>query len=354
MGDRVRVAVIGGGLIAQAAHLPNLRRLDGLFELVALVEPRDDVAHAVARRYPIPRTHASVGALLAENDVDAVLVCTPATTHADVAVACLDAGLHVFCEKPLCVTLDEADRIVAARERSGRVMQVGYMKRFDPAVEALLDDLPGTTKRLRYISVVAHDPEDGPYFGGGEIVRGEPAGAPDADVDVATRTFLDGYLGSLVHFVNLVHGALERMGEPLPAPVAGSRWWAGGEALTVSCALTGGASWDSAWIQLRRAPDHRERVVLYFEDDIRTLDFPSPWLHGAPTVYERAGADGCGARVATSVRSHREAFVSELEHFHACIVDGEPCRTPPEQARTDIEALTAMFRAATTDEKGTS
>jgi predicted dehydrogenase len=365
MGERLRVAVVGGGLIAQAAHLPNLRGLDALFDVVALVEPRAEVAGAVARRWGIPRVHASIEELLAEGGADAALVCTPATTHADVAVACLDAGLHVLCEKPLCVTLEEADRICAARERSGRVVQVGYMKRFDPAVEALYDDLPDTTEALRYVSVVAHDPEEGPYFGDGELVRGEPGGgavpaareATGVSGDpVAMRTFLDGYLGSLVHFVNLVHGALERMGEPLPTAVAGSRWWAGGEALTASCTLAGGAAWDSAWIQLRRAPDHRERVVLYFDDAIRTLDFPSPWLHGAATVYERAGADARGARVATSVRSHREAFVAELRHFHACVTGGEPCRTPPEQARTDVEALTAMFRAATptTTEKGTS
>jgi hypothetical protein len=249
------------------------------------------------------------------------------------------------------------------------------MKRFDPAVEALYDDLPDTTDHLRYVNVVAHDPEEGPYFGPGELVRpggvGSPAKAcyaegvqrrrrtaphppgsprPPAAEPVATRAFLDGYLGSLVHFVNLVHGALERMGEPLPAPVATSRWWAGGTALTASTTLSGGASWDSAWIQLRRAPDHRERVALYFEDSIRTLDFPSPWLHGAPTTYERSAADGGGARVATSVRSHREAFVRELQHFHACATGTEDCRTPPEQARVDIEALIAMFRAATTKE----
>jgi predicted dehydrogenase len=176
MTGRLRVAVIGGGLIAQAAHLPNLRRLSGLFETVALVEPQAGVASEVASRFGVPYVYSDVSELLSAGGVDAALVCTPAATHADVTIACLDAGLHVLCEKPLCVTLADADRIVEARSHSGRVVQVGYMKRFDPAVEALYADLPSSSDSLRYVSVVAHDPEEGPYFGSGELVRSEGVG----------------------------------------------------------------------------------------------------------------------------------------------------------------------------------
>ena len=65
----------------------------------------------------------------------------------------LAAGLHVFCEKPLCFTEAEAAAIAAARDRAGRVVQVGYMKRFDPNYEAALEYLPEGGKGLRYISV---------------------------------------------------------------------------------------------------------------------------------------------------------------------------------------------------------
>jgi predicted dehydrogenase len=361
MTDRVRVAIIGGGLIAQAEHLPRLHRLTSRFDLVALVEPRAGVREALARRYGIGRSYADVAGMVADGGVDAAVICTPAFAHADLVVACLEAGLHVLCEKPLCVTLEDADRIIAARDRARRVVQVGYMKRFDPAYEALLAELPATTEGLKYLSVVAHDPEAGPFFGEGDLVHGDVpeaerlagaereaeqvAQAVGTSDPVAVRAFCDGYLGSLVHFVNLVHGMLEGMGEPLPAPVADSAWWAGGGALTAAVTLSGGARWDSAWIQLLGLHEHRERVVLYFEDTIRSLEFPSPWLDRAPTRYERSWHAG-GAREARSVQSHREAFTSELQHFHDCIVRGDTCRTPPEQARVDLDALTRMFVAA--------
>jgi GFO/IDH/MocA oxidoreductase family protein len=357
---RLRVGVVGGGLVAQAMHIPNLHQLDERFELAALAEPSQTVRERLARRYGIPSTYADYRALL-EQELDAVVVCSPNATHAAVVLTALDAGLHVFVEKPLCITIADADAIVAARDAAGKVVQVGYMKRFDPAVERLYSELPSAPGELRYVRVVVNDPEFVPYFGPEDIVRGdvpaefvaetrrlereqleEAVGRADPEVVVA---FSEGYLGSLVHDVNLVHGALEQLGLRIPAPVANSAWWAGGRALTGSVQLPDGVRWDSAWIQLMDLREYRESVAIFFADSIRTLEFPSPWLRQSPTRYERSGADGV-ARVATSFESPEEAFVRELVHFHDCITSGARCRTPPEQARVDIAVLTDMFLAA--------
>ena len=360
MSDRLEVGVVGCGLIAQAVHLPNLDALGEHFRIAAIAEPRTPVREALAERYRVPLAVASVEELLQADGLDAVVVCTPAADHADTVCAVLDAGLHVFCEKPLCITLADADRVIAARDRAGRVVQVGYMKRFDPAYEAMRDDLPAGAERVRYVSVVAHDPEWLPYFLHGEILRANvprdlaagldereraQAAEAGATTPVQVRAFVDGYLGSLVHFVNAVNGLLEAIGEPLPVAVEHSAWWADGGALNAVARLAGGARWDSAWIQLLGLHEHHERIALYSDDGIRSLDLPSPWLRGAASVYERSAAPGA-ARTSTTVRSHDEAFVRELLGFHAAVVDDAPVRTPPEQARLDIETLTAMFLRA--------
>ena len=85
--------------------------------------------------------------MLAAGNLDAVVVCSPAGTHAEVVLAALDAGLHVLVEKPMCITLDDADAIITARDRAGKVVQVGTMKRYDPAVEAMLASLPSSRRR---------------------------------------------------------------------------------------------------------------------------------------------------------------------------------------------------------------
>ena len=75
--------------------------------------------------------------------------------------------------------------------------------------------------------------------------------------------------------------------------------------------------------------------------------FPSPWLKQSPTLYEVSRAKD-RALVTESFESYDESFARELEHFHDCVVNGTECRTPPEQARVDIDVLTQMFLRAGT------
>jgi predicted dehydrogenase len=358
----LRVGVVGGGLVAQAMHLHYLAAKRDRFALVALAEPSPTVRQALGARYGIDGLHADYHALLDAGGVDAIVVSSPAGTHAEVVLAALDAGVHVFVEKPMCITLRDADAIVAARDRTGLVVQVGTMKRFDPAYEAMLAELPKSAEHLRYVSVVVNDPEFEPYFGDGEIVRAsdvprevieatrrgeaeqveEAVGSGDPDT---VRAFSESYLGSMVHDLNVVHGLLERLGEPLPAQVVAADWWNEGRAVTGALRLANGARWDNAWIQLLDTFEYRESITLYFADSVRSLLFPSPWLKQYPTVYRRAETRE-RANAAAEITSYEESFARELDHFHACVTEGVECRTPPEQARLDIEVLTAMFRAA--------
>ncbi len=358
----VRVGVVGGGLVAQAEHLPYLSALRDRFTVSALAEPSATVREALGARYSIAGLHEDYRSLLAAGEVDAIVICSPAGTHAEVVLAALGAGVHVFVEKPMCITLADADRIVASRDETGRVVQVGTMKRYDPAVEQLISELPESSADLRYVSVVVYDPEFEPYFEPGDIVRGsdvsrdlivatrrseadqveEAVGAGTEDV---VRAFSESFLGSMLHDLNVVHGALEQMGEPLPSKVVAGDWWNEGSSVTGSLRLRNGARCDLAWIQVLGTFEYRETIQFVFADSVRTLEFPSPWLKQHPTTYRRTGDSG-RTNVVRIARSYDESFARELRHFHDCIVNGTTCRTPPEGGRLDIDVLTSMFRAA--------
>jgi predicted dehydrogenase len=357
----LRVGVVGGGLIAQAMHLPYLAEKRDRFTITSLAEPSRVVREALGARYAITNLHEDYRGLLGE--VDAVAVCSPAGTHAEIVLTALDAGLHVFVEKPMCIAVADADAIVAAADRTGLVVQVGTMKRYDPAYERMLAELPKSAETLRYVSVVVNDPEFEPYFGD-EIVRGRdvPESLVEAtrrgeaeQVEAAVgrgdpdtvRAFSESYLGSMVHDLNLVHGLLERIGEPLPAQVVDGQWWNEGRAVVGALRLANGARADLAWIQLLATHEYRETVALFFDDGMRSLEFPSPWQKQRPTIYRRA-ARVDGANEVHELTSYEEAFSRELDHFHRCVTEGEPCRTPAAQARLDIAVLTEMFRAAST------
>lgn len=124
----VRVGVVGAGYIA-AAHVTGYAA-DPRAEVAYVVDPVPDKAAALA-----DRAGASVlpdlDALLA-SDVEAVSICTPSPTHADLAVAALDAGRHVLCEKPVARTVTDAERMVAAAAQAPGVLMVGHVSRFEP------------------------------------------------------------------------------------------------------------------------------------------------------------------------------------------------------------------------------
>jgi predicted dehydrogenase len=359
----VRVGVVGGGVVAQAMHIPNLAAQPDRFELVGLAEPSEIVRTALGARYGIRGLHADHRSLIAAGGLDAILVASPAGTHIDVVLDALDAGLHVFVEKPMCIWLADADRIIAARDKAGRIVQVGTMKRYDPAVERLIEELPATAADLRYISVVVNDPEFKPFFDIGDLVAGTDVpgelvaagrAAEAAQVEAAVgsgdpdvvRAFSDHFLGSMLHDLNVVHGVLERLGEPLPPAVVSGDWWHEGRAVAGSIRLASGARGDLVWVQMLDTFEYRETISFFFGDSVRTLTFPSPWLRQFPTIYRRSEADG-RTNVAQVATSYSESFVRELVHFYECVAGVVPCRTPPEQARIDIDILTRMFLAST-------
>src|SRR5436190_4687412 len=143
MAARLRVGVIGCGLIAQVMHLHYLRELRGRFELAALCDLSPALLERLGDLYEVPleRRYRRWEALL-EAPLDAVMVLTSGS-HAPAAIEASRRGLHVFVEKPMCFSAAEGQAMVEAARRAGRTLMVGYMKRYDPAYERLLEELKG-------------------------------------------------------------------------------------------------------------------------------------------------------------------------------------------------------------------
>ena len=121
--DKVKLAIVGCGTISQL-NAPGYLGHPGC-EIVALCDPLRERAERRANEWGIrPRVYERFEDLLEDPEVDAVELLTPTSLHAEQAVAALDAGKHVSCQKPLSNTVAEADRIVAAVERAGTVFRV--------------------------------------------------------------------------------------------------------------------------------------------------------------------------------------------------------------------------------------
>lgn len=127
----LRVGIIGSGMIARIRHAPeysdNKRvAIRGFFDSKA------EQAQALALQFGGP-AYDSLQEMLDDKQIDAVSVCVANAAHAEVSIAALRAGKHVLCEKPMAVTLEECEAMVAEAKKAGRILMIGHNQRFDPA-----------------------------------------------------------------------------------------------------------------------------------------------------------------------------------------------------------------------------
>jgi predicted dehydrogenase len=357
---RLRVALVGAGLVGQAGHAITLAEDRGRFDLVAVVDPSVTVRTAVAQRFGIPHPVTSLAEAIGLG-LDAVVVAVPDPAHLAVCLEALGAGLHVFCEKPLVTTVEDADRLLAAR--GDRVLQCGYMKLYDPAVQRMIELLRGA--ELVYLSVEVNDPDQVPFVDhlGLHVARDVPAElvtatreAGAAAVDqalgrpagpVEARAF-EAYLGALVHDVSLAHHLLESVGIVAPLPLVDAGHYDAGRGVSLTWGLPGGGRAHLTHLNLPGVADYTERVTAFCRDRILELTFPSPYLRHHPTrlVEKRSGPGVAGLTTTEHRVSYQEAFRDELRAFHASVTAGAPVRATGEAARADLVALLSALRIA--------
>lgn len=353
MNSRLRVGVIGCGLVAQVMHLPYLRELDDRFEVAVLCDLSEEVAAACARRFDVARTVTRWEDAVAE-DLDAVFVLTSGS-HAPIAVAAASAGLHVFVEKPMCFSVEEGVEMIEAARRADVRLMVGYMKRYDPAYERLAEELAGLGD-LRLVRVTTLESPLEPYVAHYPLV---PPGTVDPELLAALRAETDEriraaigdrdplgahvyravLLDSLVHELNALRGLL---GEPDRLDHASFREHG------VSLVLTfGAAECLLAWVDLPGIARYHQELAFFAPERRATLAFPSPFLRSEPTLLVLEGGDPGTSRNWQTVEtaSYEEAFKRELVEFYAAVVEGREPRTSGEDGLRDVALCRAIVRA---------
>jgi predicted dehydrogenase len=131
----IRVGIVGAGYIGEihskaVNHQPNA-------ELAAVVDVDEDKARSFAEKHSIPKIYSSLEELIKNNQVDAIVIGTPNYLHAPQSIAALQAGLHVFVEKPMALSVEEAIRMDRASQDTSRTLMIGHCWRYDAEVNWL-------------------------------------------------------------------------------------------------------------------------------------------------------------------------------------------------------------------------
>jgi predicted dehydrogenase len=356
MAGRMRVGVIGCGLIAQVMHLHYLRELSDRFEIAAICDLSEEVRAACAREYGVAEQFATWQELIAR-PLDAVMVLTSGS-HAPIAIAAAKAGKHVFVEKPMCFSVAEGEAMVDAAEAAGVTLMVGYNKRYDPAYLRLVEEWHGL-RDLRLAQITTLESPIPPYVQHYNLRRGGPlpkdlaqsltedddariaAAVPDAD-PLSRWAYRNVLLDSLVHELNAMRGV---MGEPDRLEFADIR-----ETGLTAIFKYGTAQCIIAWVDLPGIARYSMEFAFYSPERRLILRFPSPFLRSAPTLLvSEEGEDGSPRSSRTQqIASYRESFKEELLHFHDCVTSGREPVTSGRDTLHDIalcEAIVAVHRS---------
>lgn len=310
----IHIGVVGCGFIAQAAHLPSFSRLENV-RLTAICDARIKLARLLAEKYKIPKVYSSYLDLLEDGDLDAVLVLTGKFSHKSIVVDACKAGKHVFVEKPMATTAEDAKTMVEVADKSGVKLMVGYMKRYDSGVKIARRVLTEMSSSDAVTYVRTH-------IFGGDWVCG-PTIHPIIETDEPKPKEEVVYPEYGERFVQVAEALLEQihdinltrymLGDP--EEVSYAQNWVDGNFIAVLNYGTFPAVLEQGWIT---ADFWDEYMEVYMRNGWVRLTLPPPLLRNVPAKVEVYKA-GKIQREEKPHGSWRWSFEAEAEHFIDCI-----------------------------------
>lgn len=350
----VRVGVIGLGEVAQSIHLPVLSDLRTRFAIAGAYDPSPSLMALVTGRYAGVRGFASAEALIDDPAIDAVFILSPDETHEPYLRRCIQAGKHVFLEKPPCLTLREIDGVLPLAEGYPKVIFVGYMRRYSPAFLAAKAEMPPAEEitHVRIFDLIALGwlfmrdsqdilyPEDVP-----EPIR--KAGRAKREAlwrEVAGQDASDDLLFAyhLLTAMNSHHlsAMRELLGEPRRV-IAACQTNRGANAsflldyghyVTSYQSVVDEIGLFDAMIEVR---SHKKRLRIIYD---------TPYIRSLPTRLEITEGTPDGVRTRTLGPLYKDAFTIELEAFHRHVQDGTRPKTSLADARNDLVLWAEIIR----------
>jgi predicted dehydrogenase len=335
------------GEVAQTVHLPILEALTDRYETTAICDVSPTLLRVIGDRYGIPEEarYADYRELVTREDVDAVLVLNSDEYHADGVTAACRAGKDVLVEKPMCLTMSEAEAIVRARDEAGVRVMVAYMRRFAPAfVEAVAE--VKRWERINYVRV-----RD--IIGRNRLIIDQahtvlrPGDIPvDLVADRAERAqrLVGEAIGEapteLVRAYRLLCGLsshdLSAMRELLgfPHEVVSATQWNGGNFMIVVFAYEGyRAILETGVDDQRRFDAH---IEVYGPTRSLRVQYDTPYIRHLPTtlVVRETVGEAFTERVLRP--TFKDPYTHELEAFHEVVTNGVLPKTTPEDFMDDL------------------
>lgn len=336
---RLRVGVLGCGPIAQFAHLESCAKARNA-ELHAICDVADDLVERMTAMHQPRKAYRDYDRMLADPEIEAVIVAVGDAFHVPAAIRALEAGKHVLVEKPLGCSVEEVEALGAMVRRSGRVLQVAHMKRFDPGLQAGRDFVTGEMGQLlalkawycdsthRYTMTDAVQPL--PVL---SARSRRPAVDPKADL---RRYYMLAHGSHLVDIARFFGGPIVELQARLKESFGAHCWF-------VDLGLASGAL-GHLDLTVAVRMDWHEGLQIYGEHGSVIARTFNPWYLRASEVEIFSERDATYRR---PLGADGHFFRRQLEGFAATILDGAPMAgADVEDGIASVRAMVAIARSA--------
>ena len=351
---KVKVGLVGLGEVAQIVHLPILQQLADRFEIAALCDVSSGLLRAVGERYGVERRYTDAAELAVQPDLDAVLVLNSDEYHAEHTVAAVRNGKHVLVEKPMCLTLREADEIIRARDEAGVQVMVAYMRRFAPAFVQAVEEVK-RPPQINYARVRDIIGRNRLVIDQSSVVLrfDDVPAAAQQDRAERARRLVDEAIGETDRelrgvyrlLLGLSSHDLSAMRELIGVPkrVVSAVQWNGGLFMSAIFEHDGyHAAFETGIDNQRRFDAH---IEVYGDTKSVRVQYDTPYIRHLPTtliIQETVG----DAFTETVIRpTFKDPYTHELEHFHDVVVGQATPKTTPEDFVEDLRLFGKIVQA---------
>lgn len=338
---KLRIGMLGAGQISQAAHFEACRKAKNA-ELYAICDVAEDLLERVVAIHAPRRAYGDYDAMLADPDLDAVIVAVADQFHVPMALEALKAGKHILVEKPMGVSVEECEGLRDAAEASGLVMQVGTEKRFDEGIAFARDFIREEMGEMialkawycdsthRYAMTDALQP----VIEASERAR-RPEGDPKADLK---RYYVLGHASHLLDTARFLGGEIEAIRTRLVEKFGAYCWFSEVEF------ADGSAGHLDLTIKVRM--DWHEGFQVYGEHGSVIGKTYNPWYYRSSDVECFSEKDG---RYHRPLGADGHFFRRQVEGFAESILDGAPMRgANADDGLAAVRGMVAMARSAET------
>ena len=349
--DKVKVGIIGTGGISHA-HMTGYLAIPDRVEMTAVCDIDEEKVKAYAAKFNVPRWYTDYNEMLAKENLDAVSVTTWNAAHKGAAIAALNAGVNVICEKPMAMNAEEAEEMKAAAEKNGKVLQIGFVRRYGEDAAMIKKFIDGGTLGDLYYAKATYLRRSG-CPGGWFGDKSYSGGGPLIDLGVHVMDLVR-YLAGCPKPIAAYGVTYNNLG---PDRASGAKSNLGYESKQTSSKFKFDVEdFTSAMIRFDNGmvltveasfnlniKEDKGEIELFGTKGGTKISGSTEFFTDMNGTFVNITPAGGGASFRFT-----ESFNAEIAHFIDCVQHGVPCRAPAEDGVILMKMIDAIYKSAET------